>query len=145
MKENNMKKSSFDWINELHEKYYHLFETYQEEGTEKSYYQKGDILRGIECGNGWEEPVHNFLKTLQFYYENSLKQDEKIQIFQIKQKFGKVRTYVSYPEHLQGSIENAIGRLEGECFLTCERCGELHKTGVRKNRGWLVCLCDKCL
>lgn len=50
------------WNKKLEQKYIHLFDVYNGEETETSYYKKGDVLRGIEAGVGWKPQLRNFLK-----------------------------------------------------------------------------------
>lgn len=129
------------WFDELHNKYHNLFDTYEEDND---YHKKGQILRGIECGEGWKHHIINFLEALQYCQENNCKEDEQIKIFQIKEKFGHVRTYVDGPDRLMESISQYIGRLEGACDHTCESCGTMGYDMIKKHKGWIHCLCKEC-
>ena len=150
------------WYSELEQRYIHLFEVYEGEETERSYYKKGQVLRGIECGVGWKEPVERLLKSLDFnlknncYIENPDKSSDKkyikdpdasIKIFQIKQKFGDVRCYAqANSKELQRHVDMCIAALEARCEYTCEGCGKVGKDFIRKNaHGWIHCLCDDCI
>jgi hypothetical protein len=162
-----------EWYKELEQKYIHLFEIFQGEEIEGGYYRKGDVLRGIECEEGWKIPVKKYLTTLEWLRHNrchiinpdynpdlptdwgkrinthTLKiepRDNVIQIFQIKEKFGEVRAYTSGPKHIEADLAHALGKLESECNLRCQLCGSLHESGiVRSKSGWLHCLCPGCL
>jgi hypothetical protein len=163
------KREEPTWQDKLHEQYKHLFETYQGEGGERSYYQPGDVLRGIEVGAGWQEWVEDLLRSLDWhtthnkhipnpnhnpdeppYGENSLyidsDKDNVIQIFQIKEKFGVVTIYYGCDNpRIEQMVGETVGRFEGKCALTCEACGKLHKLGVSSVRGWLRNACPECL
>lgn len=133
-----------EWYEELEQKYIHLFEIYEGETTETSYYKNGDVLRGIECGKGWRKPVERFLESCQWHLDhNATKQkedgvwekdpDAKIEIFQIKNKFGSVRCYAkSNNKRIDELLDCEIAKLEARCELTCECCGfvgEFEKPG----------------
>ena len=162
-----------EWYKELEQKYIHLFEIFTGEELEGGYYKKGDVLRGIECGEGWKIPVEKYLATLEWLRHNrchltnpdydpkqstdwdkrinchTIKikpEDNVIQIFQIKEKFGEVRAYTSGPGHMSDDLAHALGKLEAECYLRCQSCGALHENGVLNSKsGWLHCLCTKCI
>lgn len=149
------------WYSELEQQYIHLFEVYEGEETERSYYKKGQVLRGIEYGVGWKEPVERLLKSLDFnlknncYIENPDKSSDKkyikdpdasIKIFQIKQKFGDARCYAqANSDKLQRYVDMCISAFEARCEYTCERCGKVGKDMIRKKDGWIHCLCDDCI
>ena len=155
-----------DWIEELHTKYKHLFDTYEDEETERSYYAKGQVLRGVECNSGWKWAIIKFLESLEWLTENrrmipnpDYNKDEKqkgvdpyiegpkleIKIFQIKSKFAEMRCYMtSYPDRIEGDIQNAIGKLEARTQLTCELCGHIGLDVNRSNAKWVVNICSNC-
>lgn len=153
-------KESQSWHTELEQKYIHLFETYEGEETEKSYYKKGQILRGIECGKGWEKPVKQLLKALDFHLnkncyipnpdpdgEHKYIKDPNayIKIFQIKEKFGEVRCYAqANSDGLQRLVDKCVAKLEARCELTCEGCGAVGLDFISSRSGWVVCLCSNC-
>ena len=63
---------------------------------------------------------------------------EKINILQIKEKFGGLRFYVNRePPRLSQMIE----KCENESLVTCEDCG---KKGTQRRGGWIRTLCDGC-
>lgn len=127
-----------EWYQELEEKYIQLFEVNSE--TKKP-------IRGIEVGEGWAKHVENFLETLEWHRTHNKQENKenKIKIFQIKEKFGEVRAYLSAPDHINDMIEGAIGRLEGKCSITCESCGKLEYNCIERINGWIVCLCQECM
>lgn len=123
-----------NWRYELYDEYHHLF-------TEIPHEEK---IGWIECHDGWKEPVKRFLNLLDKLPKTNCKENEEIQISQIKQKFGMARVNVSYPKKLGYIIEGYIGRLEGECYMTCEYCGQAHTNGIFKGKKWLYCVCNDC-
>lgn len=156
--------------NDLQNEFKHLFETYEGEETETSYYKKGQILRGIETPETWAWAVEKFLVTLEWLRHNrcylpnpnfiSYKEtpdikptikispeDNKIQIFQIKEKFAECRCYITYPDHMKSDIEKALGKLEARCELTCAICGCIGDNGEPlepTKSGWILFACTKC-
>ena len=150
------------WNEELEDKYYRFFDVYEGEETERSYYKKGQILRGIECSEGWKKPVEQFLKTLEWIEDNydyvnnpkfGIEEDEHIKIkgnkpvikiFQIKEKFGECRCYVTGNQNSQGAIDRAVAKLDAICSVTCERCGKLEEDCIRRSNGWIICVCKEC-
>jgi len=122
------------WYDELEQKYIHLFETDKE----------GKPVRGIECGVGWARHVEDFLKSLEWQRTHNGGPHE-IKIFQIKEKFGQARCYVTYPDKVGYGVETALGAFEGKCSITCEKCGELQYDCIKNIDGWVYCLCDNCM
>ena len=98
----------------------------------------------IQVNDGWKEPVKRFLKRIDSLQKGNRAEDTKIQILKIKQKFGGVRVWIHHPEKLESIIEGYIGRLEGECYMTCELCGQAHTNGISKIGSWRCCICDVC-
>jgi hypothetical protein len=121
------------WAKPLEEQYKHLFDQNE----------NGKILRGIECGKGWEKHVIKLLEDLQFHYDRN-----KIhtKIFQIKEKFGDARVYFSCnKENSRFMIDEVVGRFEGKCEITCQTCGKLQYNCIRPSKsGWIHCKCDEC-
>lgn len=145
---------------DLEQENIHLFEVYDGEVTERSFYSKGQILRGIECGIGWKKPVEQLLSALNFhlknncYIENPDKESSKkyikdpnasIKIFQIKEKFGDARCYVQASNsRLQNLVDQEVAKFEARCELTCEGCGAVGKEFISTCNGWVSCLCEDC-
>ena len=83
-------------------------------------------------GKGWH-------KILDMLYDE-LPIPKKLQVYQVKQKLGELRFYVSSATKDEYAIINNATKLSR---ITCEDCGNPAKI---KTLGayWLVCLCDKC-
>ena len=131
------------WKDELYSEYHHLF-------IEIPYEKE---IGWIECHDGFKEPIKRFLhsldriqKTLDRIQKANGKKNKKIQISQIKQKYGLVRANVSYPKKIACEIKHYIGRLEGECYMTCAYCGQAHTNGCERieERRWVYCICNDC-
>lgn len=94
-------------------------------------------LFGIECGKGWNKLIIPILDYIDLYNSGH---DDKIEIFQIKEKFGGLRIYTSFstPE-----LDQLIDDAEEQSFKTCEYCGSTKN--VSQTTGWIKTLCRKCM
>jgi len=82
-------------------------------------------------GKGWS-------KIIDMLYDE-LPIPKKIQVYQVKEKFGGLRFYISGATKEQYAI---IDKAEHMSEITCEQCGE--PGTVKKDGYWLMCRCDKC-
>lgn len=90
----------------------------------------------IECGKGWEKLYKPIIEYIEKYNETH---DEKIEIRQIKEKFGGLRFYARpYTDELR----KMIGEAEAESYTVCEECGKKCKQ-INKG-GWIYTLCEEC-
>ena len=158
-------------IDEMHEKFYPLFEVYEGEETERSYYKKGEILRGIETPVAWNWIVEKLLESFEWIrthnhyipnpnFNGNIPPNKgnpryipgpfhDIKIFQIKEKFGSFECYYTYngDGFLKGQIERAIGRAEALAAQCCAICGQLGDNGkplTKQTKGWINKVCTKC-
>ena len=94
-------------------------------------------LFGIECGKGWNKLIIPILDYIDLYNSGH---DDKIEILQIKEKFGGLRIYTSFstPE-----LDQLIDDAEEQSFKTCEYCGSTEN--VTQTTGWIKTLCSKCM
>lgn len=94
-------------------------------------------LFGIECGKGWNKLIIPILDYIDLYNSGH---DYKIEILQIKEKFGGLRIYTSFstPE-----LDQLIDDAEEQSFKTCEYCGSTEN--VSQTTGWIKTLCRKCM
>jgi hypothetical protein len=97
-------------------------------------------------GSGWKRHVEDFLESLDWHVHHNRKDDKdnEIKIFQIKEKFGRVRTYVSATDHINHMVQERVAFLEGQCSLTCENCGALEHDILKNIGGWMSSTCKKC-
>lgn len=94
-------------------------------------------LFGIECGKGWNKLIIPILDYIDLYNSGH---DDKIEILQIKEKFGGLIIYTSFstPE-----LDQLIDDAEEQSFKTCEYCGSTEN--VSQTTGWIKTLCRKCM
>ena len=96
-------------------------------------------LFDVECGNGWSE----LLKPIFDYIENYNKDKDdknKIEVCQVKQKFGSLRFYTSFSTD---ELDELIEKAENESAHTCELCGS--KENIGYTCGWITTCCEKCV
>ncbi len=96
-------------------------------------------LFGIECGEGWKgiyQPIIDYIED----YNKGKEDDDKIEIYQIKEKFGTLSFYVSKKtDELRKMIEDA----EAESYHVCEICGRhINKQIVEHH--WIYPMCREC-
>lgn len=95
-------------------------------------------LFGKECGSGWDELINPLMEYIEKY--NNEHPTCKIEITQIKEKFGGLRFYVeNEPEEFREMIREA----EDESFKVCEVCGA--RKNVGHTLGWIQTICADCL
>ena len=164
--EDNIDNNEEKWSIAMHEKYKRFFAIYEGEVTERSYYQKGQILRGIECGQGWKWIIERFLESLEWIEKNrtydtnpNFDKDAPygngntpsyevgpptIKIFQIKEKFGRLSIYIEeMSDRVRRDVECAIAKAEARAELTCKYCGKLEKD-MKPTKGWVLYICEEC-
>lgn len=96
-------------------------------------------LFGIECGKGWNKLIIPILDYIDIY-NSGQKEEDKIHILQIKEKFGGLRIYVSpKPPELSKMIEDA----EDQSYKVCEFCGSTEDV-KQTSSGWIKTLCKNC-
>ena len=96
-------------------------------------------LFGIECGDGWKPLYQPIIDYINKYNED--KTDEnRIEIHQVKEKFGGLRIYLScYTEELRDMIREA----EEKSFNTCETCGKHIEKPITEGH-WIYAECQEC-
>lgn len=97
-----------------------------------------EFLDYIGCGSGWNHlliSVFDFILDYNFKVENL---QNRIELFQVKEKFGLLRIYVNHePEELTELIKRA----ENISEVTCDRCSKQGK--MYTFRGWLSVGCPE--
>ena len=95
----------------------------------------------IECCEGWDKIIEPLVEYVDKYNSTVEKEEDKIKILQIKEKFGGLRFYASNKtEELINLIEDA----ENKSFKTCEFCGSTDDVGQTCD-GWITTCCRKCI
>jgi hypothetical protein len=113
--------------NKLYERFPKMFR-----GKDKSI-QESAMPWGVECGNGWFDVLWRLCEDIE-----KLNPPEEFEVTQVKEKFGSLRFYTwSSTDEIEDRIEKA----ERESGKTCEWCG---KFGKRRDKGWIVTMCNGC-
>jgi len=85
---------------------------------------------GFECGDGWFNLIWDLCEKIEPLV------DKDFNVFQVKEKFGGLRFYVS---STTDEVFNLIEEAEGKSYKICEKCGKPSKV-INKN-GWLTTKC----
>jgi hypothetical protein len=114
----------------LVENYPNLFQDYGGDMT------KTCMHWGFEHGDGWYDLVNELSSKLE---------PHGIIATQVKEKFGGLRFYIRYPDHLSdkevAKIRDIKNEYESKSYETCESCA---KPGELRVHGWRRTLCDGC-
>ena len=97
-------------------------------------------LFGIECEKGWFkllEPIFDYIKE----YNKDKDDEHKIEITQIKEKWGTLRVYVNFGTD---ELFKLIDEAEDKSELICEFCGSEENVGSTKT-GWISTICLDCV
>ena len=87
---------------------------------------------GFECGDGWYDILDHLCGAISQYTYDA----DEVYVDQIKEKFGKLRFYLSREDNV---IQGMVTLAEYMSGHTCEICGE---RGQLRTGSWLVTLCD---
>ena len=87
---------------------------------------------GFECGDGWFDLLDHLCGAIK---EHTYDGDE-VYVDQIKEKFGKLRFYLSREDNVMQGMVTLAEYMSGHI---CEICGE---RGELRAGSWLVTLCD---
>jgi hypothetical protein len=105
----------------------------------------------LSCGLGWRKIVFGLVDELDKIWGGfKRKKGPKCWgILQIKEKFGGLRFYATYPEDTSEDAKarcdrsyDAISKAADEAAKTCERCGA---PGKLKGKGYVATVCNPCL
>jgi len=94
---------------------------------------------GFTCGDGWYDLID--------WLSNVLEAIGGVVADQVKEKFGSLRFYYSFPNGTSQQIADAVRHLVTEAeyrsLTTCETCGK--PGGLKLNKiKWSKVLCDNC-
>lgn len=93
-------------------------------------------LFGIECGKGWKSLYQPILDRIE---EINKDNEDKIEVLQVKEKFGQLTIYLSrYTDELRGMTIKASEKSNH----ICEDCGKPSEPKMKD--GWIYQLCNKC-
>lgn len=97
-------------------------------------------LFDIECGNGWKHLYEPIIDAVAEYNMAQDNEDDRIEIHQVKEKFGGLRVYLSkYTDELRKMIIDA----EKKSHNTCEICGKHISKPIVENY-WIYAECEEC-
>jgi hypothetical protein len=88
---------------------------------------------GFECGDGWYDILDNLCGAIKEYTYDG----DEIYVDQIKEKFGRLRFYLSKEDDVIHGMVTLAEYMSGH---TCETCG---KRGKTRGGSWMVTLCDE--
>lgn len=92
---------------------------------------------GFECGDGWYDAIRKLSERITSY--NDFRGGPPIEATQVKEKYGRLRFYVS--EYIE-DVEAWINEAEEECTKVCERCGS--GDNLVWTEGWISRICKGC-
>ena len=87
---------------------------------------------GVECGDGWYDILDHLCGSLITYTYG----DEEIYVDQVKEKFGRLRFYLSKEDDVMHGMVSMAEHMSGRI---CETCGN---RGETRGGSWMVTLCD---
>lgn len=88
---------------------------------------------GCEIGDGWFQILWDLCEEIKKIYH------EGFRFVQIKEKFGELRMYTTYPIE---SICCLLNDAKERSNKTCEYCGSTES--VTQSGGWIKTLCKEC-
>jgi hypothetical protein len=88
---------------------------------------------GFECGDGWYDILDHLCGAITEYTHDP----DEIYVDQIKEKFGRLRFYLSREDDVIHGMVTLAEYMSGH---TCEVCGN---RGETRGGSWFVTLCDK--
>jgi len=93
-----------------------------------------DRFWGFETPKAWFPAIKMFVEWLS-------KQTFETKIFQIKEKFGRCRIYISESNE---QTDHMISFIEGILYCTCANCGTMELELKRKPGDWVTYICKSC-
>lgn len=90
----------------------------------------------IDCGDGWLSLVKFLLESA--VQLNKSSPEQKIEISQIKEKFGELRIYYSGGDE---RIADLVDQVENISARTCEACGRPGQS--QEHKGWILTRCAR--
>lgn len=97
-------------------------------------------LFGVECGKGWYELIDPILNYIIEYNKKQKREEDKIEVTQIKEKFGRLRIYTNF---VTKELDKMIDDAEDESAQICELCGKREDIG--QTMGWITTICRSCV
>ena len=96
--------------------------------------------RYFECDKGWYKLIHSVSQKLEALIAKlPPKQRKQCYVIQVKEKFARLRIYMSYPTD---EMWNILSQAENDSDKVCEGCGKPGKK--RWITLWMKTLCGAC-
>lgn len=113
---------------------------------------------GLECGDGWFEPIKIFAEKTNYVNEIAKRYNIKFVCDQLKEKYSKFTCYWSAKkidetkpiienDILTSMITDAVESCELACYNVCEWCGAdggFNGNNMTTTQGWMSRVCKKC-
>lgn len=97
---------------------------------------------GFSCDDGWFDLIYDLSSKLErCITELSENKIEDCYAFQVKEKFGSLRFYMSNETK---EMSDFIREAETKSSYTCEACGSSKGQTSRSATGWIRTLCSEC-
>ena len=94
---------------------------------------------GLEHGPGWFPIIETLCIKLEALAE-TLEEDDRPHVVQIKEKFGGLRFYFENDLHgIDERFRHFVKHAYNQCAVACELCG---KPGTLRRNPWIRVLCD---
>lgn len=93
----------------------------------------------VECRSGWNHLIKPLFEYIEKYNQDK-KEEDKIEILQVKEKFGGLRFYTNF---YTKELDDLIDKATEESYQTCELCGT--KENVGHTEGWITTCCKECV
>ena len=94
---------------------------------------------GLEI-SGWAGLLNPILHKIEKYNEDKKEDDPgRIEVLQVKEKYGGLRIYLSAPQEFHDMVEKA----EADSYHICMYCGSPSHVG-QVTSGWITTLCKDC-
>lgn len=88
------------------------------------------------CDDGWYDLIYTLCSQITNHLKWN-KKDDKVQVVQVKEKFGGLRFYINGgPDEVHGMISMA----EAMSYKICDVCG--NKGETKRIQGWYRTTCD---
>ena len=103
----------------------------------------GNLTWGFEVGVGWAQLIALLVDRIDTLLQQD--SDAKMQVRQVKEKFGALRFYYvikNTSPALQNAIGQAVRQAELASSICCEHCGMRGELGNRN--GWMTTACSRC-
>lgn len=112
-----------------------LFNKYPNLFKQRFYpFTQSSMCWGFDCDDGWYKLIDKLCSSIE-------KISDKVEVIQVKEKFGGLRFYVINSDK---KVEKLIKKAEQDSYKICELCGSRKKVRCQTFESWMQTLCEKC-